>query len=456
LGFLNQEEMEKELKYKTDITNQKFGRLIAIKYSGKINGLYHSWQCKCNCGTVKNFNIYGLLSGATKSCGCVAREMIQNTKKPTVKVESTQTQTIKVENKNLASSLLVSRLNKGTLLDEEKDDIIDILKMRGFNVSRWDTKIQLQKEVIQIIAKIFEDDDIEKFTAVLNIVGKKGVLDLTRDELKSIIEINKAEHKVNNLKQEEKMTSLERIRQRREEMQSRYTGGWIGKKSTDEEIKMYFEKVLELKNSGEEFPVNLDLVYPLVYQHKHKAVEELKENFIEGVDYQVLTQKGENPKGGRPTEIYMLSVSCMEYFVARKVKPVFEVYRKVFHKAVEQVKKSLSQAEFLLQQAQMMVEQEKRMAAMENKINEQEQEVKLLKAKITTDPEFFTIMGYASLIGQRINLENAKSIGKMASTICKEEGIETGSMPDPRFGRVKTYPIEVLEDVFEEYNKIDF
>lgn len=36
---------------------------------------------------------------------------------------------------------------------------------------------------------------------------------------------------------------------------------------------------------------------------------------------------------GRPSKDYMLTVSCMEFFIARKVRAVFEVYRQVFHKA---------------------------------------------------------------------------------------------------------------------------
>lgn len=36
--------------------------------------------------------------------------------------------------------------------------------------------------------------------------------------------------------------------------------------------------------------------------------------------------------GGRPINEYKLSVSCLEYFIVKKVRPVFEVYRKVFHK----------------------------------------------------------------------------------------------------------------------------
>ena len=34
----------------------------------------------------------------------------------------------------------------------------------------------------------------------------------------------------------------------------------ITDKSTSDEIRSYFEKVLELKNSGNEFPVNLEEV----------------------------------------------------------------------------------------------------------------------------------------------------------------------------------------------------
>lgn len=118
----------------------------------------------------------------------------------------------------------------------------------------------------------------------------------------------------------------------------------LTKQSTDQEIKAYFEEVLRLSRDSEEFPVNLDEVWPLVYSAKEKAVRALKSNdlFLQNVDYQVLAQNGENSgvltrnggkvPNGRPTEIYMLSVPCLEFFIARKVRPVFEVYRQVFHK----------------------------------------------------------------------------------------------------------------------------
>lgn len=118
----------------------------------------------------------------------------------------------------------------------------------------------------------------------------------------------------------------------------------LTKQSTAQDIKAYFEEVLKLSRDSEEFPVNLDDVWPLVFGRKEEAVRALKNDklFVENIDYQVLRKNAENhdsftqrsakPQGGRPTNIYMLSVPCLEFFIARKVRPVFEVYRKVFHK----------------------------------------------------------------------------------------------------------------------------
>ena len=132
----------------------------------------------------------------------------------------------------------------------------------------------------------------------------------------------------------------------------------LTKQSSDSEIKAYFIQVLNLSRSKEEFPVNLDEVWPLVYSRRDKAIRALRcgEIFMEGIDYQVFPPNGEKsdtfshyggkvkddgedekPKGsfsvmGRPQNIYMLSIPCLEYLIARKVRPVFEVYRQVFHK----------------------------------------------------------------------------------------------------------------------------
>lgn len=57
-----------------DLTGQRFGRLTVLKYSHSNNG--RLWQCQCDCGVIKDIVGYELLSGKTKSCGCLKRERI--------------------------------------------------------------------------------------------------------------------------------------------------------------------------------------------------------------------------------------------------------------------------------------------------------------------------------------------------------------------------------------------
>ena len=116
----------------------------------------------------------------------------------------------------------------------------------------------------------------------------------------------------------------------------------LTKKSSESEIKAYFEGIAKLMQSNESFPVNLEDVWQLVYSTKGKAVQTLKrsELFIEGLDYQSFNQKVKRGVGGTTRAEYMLSVPCLEFFIARKVRPVFEVYRKVFHKVVDTVQAS--------------------------------------------------------------------------------------------------------------------
>ena len=155
------------------------------------------------------------------------------------------------------------------------------------------------------------------------------------------------------IKEQSPMMALEeRIKEVKKMKAAEQKAFQLTKNSDNELIKTYFTKVLELKNSGKEFPVNLDEVWPLVYSQKGKAVRMLKSYFIEGEEFivktsqvdenQLLSQNGKRFKNGAGMNKidYFLSVSCLEYFIARRVKSVFEVYRRVFHKVVENEKEN--------------------------------------------------------------------------------------------------------------------
>lgn len=111
--------------------------------------------------------------------------------------------------------------------------------------------------------------------------------------------------------------------------------GYLTTESSEAQLKDYFNGLLTIaRTQTNDFPVNLEDVWRLVYSEKSKAVRALKRYFLQDVDYQFLAQNGEKSDRGRPVENYYLTLSCLEFFVARKVRAVFDVYRQVFHKAI--------------------------------------------------------------------------------------------------------------------------
>jgi hypothetical protein len=57
-----------------DITGQRSGKLVAIKYTGKIKNHSAVWEFKCDCGNICEVKANAFFSGATKSCGCLRSE----------------------------------------------------------------------------------------------------------------------------------------------------------------------------------------------------------------------------------------------------------------------------------------------------------------------------------------------------------------------------------------------
>lgn len=148
----------------------------------------------------------------------------------------------------------------------------------------------------------------------------------------------------------------------------------LTKESSQEELRAYFALVLDYAKTQDEFPVDLDDVWPIAYDRKDHAVRDLKKEklFISGLDFttqkarEVFPKFGKNlptkeeevfnknvqnqtifPKieenkpeeeteekietRGRKEEKYYLTPQCFEFFIARKVRPVFNVYHKSLH-----------------------------------------------------------------------------------------------------------------------------
>lgn len=63
-------------RFKKDLRGKKFGRLTAIGYDGKDDYGKYLYNCKCECGGSARATATHLLSGHTRSCGCLNKELI--------------------------------------------------------------------------------------------------------------------------------------------------------------------------------------------------------------------------------------------------------------------------------------------------------------------------------------------------------------------------------------------
>lgn len=157
----------------------------------------------------------------------------------------------------------------------------------------------------------------------------------------------------------------------------------LTKQSGAEELRQYFNAIHALSKQDEKFPVDIDDVWGLVYSERGKAVTTLKKNFIEGEDFISFAQTVKRTTGATVRNVYRLSLPCLEYFIARKIRSVFNVYREVFHKVVEQKEQQLlSPTQALLQTVQLMADLEQRTHEQEKKLEYHSQEIENLKQTV--------------------------------------------------------------------------
>jgi hypothetical protein len=105
--------------------------------------------------------------------------------------------------------------------------------------------------------------------------------------------------------------------------------------------------------------------------------------------------------------------------------------------------KALSPAEQLVHQAQMLVEQERKLQNHENRLSAIEE-----RTKNSLDMPYYTIVAYA--IKNRMSIDNrtAARYGQKAANLCKKMRLGIGSVPDEKWGKINSYPEQVLRQVF--------
>lgn len=120
-------------------------------------------------------------------------------------------------------------------------------------------------------------------------------------------------------------------------------------------------------------------------------------------------------------------------------------------KAEPIAKQPLSPSELILQLAQINVENERKMKELEMKQNQLKAEVEEIKQRTTTDLHQSTIVAYVSRKKINLGVTRYGAMGRKASALCKRKGIEPTSIPDVRWGTVKVFPDEILDEVFANF-----
>lgn len=68
----------------TDITGQKFNKLLVLEYTDGRSGTNVIWKCLCDCGSIHYASSNSLRSGRVKSCGCLQKEVAVNNYKDVI------------------------------------------------------------------------------------------------------------------------------------------------------------------------------------------------------------------------------------------------------------------------------------------------------------------------------------------------------------------------------------
>lgn len=68
---------------------------------------------------------------------------------------------------------------------------------------------------------------------------------------------------------------------------------------------------------------------------------------------------------------------------------------------------------------------------------------------------FFTVSGFARFVSVPLTQELAIHIGKVASEIASNNGIQIGSLPHPEFGSVRLYPYNVISEAFRVSGQVN-
>ena len=142
-------------------------------------------------------------------------------------------------------------------------------------------------------------------------------------------------------------------------------------------------------------------------------------------------------------------------------------YINAFNKMEAELKsqqtKQLSAAESLLQSVQLLVAHERQLAILEHnqknmqgaisslydKVYGMQFQTNMIEQKLNNEIDRYTVIGYCTAHNIPMTLTEASIIGGMCSRMCKKRNIPLEPLADRRFGKVNTYPSELIAEAIK-------
>lgn len=195
-------------------------------------------------------------------------------------------------------------------------------------------------------------------------------------------------------------------------------------------------KILELTNASvvksaiiSEFDDDLSLTYPIF----DSLGREQNATFITEPQLYFVLMRSDKP-----------NAKPFRMFVNKEVLPSIR-------KTGSYTQKPLNSIDYLQMQLNLMKEQDRKIHELEDKTDEIHKEQ--LKAKhninrLLSNDRYMTIIAFMNLYAISQKGHHIPSLGKKAKKLSIEQGAFMGAVIDPRYGRVNTYDVEILKQLF--------
>lgn len=172
-----------------------------------------------------------------------------------------------------------------------------------------------------------------------------------------------------------------------------------------------------------------------------------KYGFVENQDFASFSQTGEKLPEGRPATDFQLTLGMAKELgmvenneKGRQIRRYFIEVEKRQHSTAPA---PMTPGQALVEMAQNFLRHETQIAELSRKQHETAAQVMAL----VNGENYLTVVGWGNLTSQRFDNATASRIGKLASALCRERGYHIGTTLHPAYGRVNTYPREVLDEL---------